>query len=320
MTEEKKTELLFSGKKWKISPNGREFGYVRDGEIIRAEPIPTDEEISEVYTSYYNYKWFEERKLLKKIQGWHRWKRVKKDVERFCEGKTILDIGCGHGFFLSAAKRDGWEAIGIDIPNSDFEKSWKKLGLMVYDARISGELQELRGKFDVVTIWHSLEHHRNPEETISNAKKWLKPKGVLIIAVPNVNCIGLEKVGVNWVWLQEPFVHIWHFSENYLRRLVEKYIGKTIKVTTQDTWDAQLLYDGVLRKYVEGNIGKIICKAIALPALILGLNVARKVYGKLMFLLSEAIRLITYTLYLVFLRRARQLNRESELLIFARNE
>ncbi|MDW8465861.1 MAG: class I SAM-dependent methyltransferase [Chloroherpetonaceae bacterium] len=319
MTEKAGKEMLFGGRVWKINAAGREFTYIREGEIIRAEPIPTEEELDEVYSKYYNYKWFEERKLLKKIQGWHRWKRVRRHLQQFVRGKKILDIGCGHGFFLYAAKKDEWDARGVDIPNPDFEKSWQKLGITAYHPK-SEELAHLEKQFDVVTMWHSLEHHRNPEEVISSAKKWLKPSGILIIAVPNVNCVGLEKVGADWVWLQEPFVHIWHFSESYLRQLVERHIGSVIRVTTQDTWDAQSLYDAGLRKYVEGNVGKWACKLAAAPTLVFGLEVARKVYAKFLFAFSEATRLATYTLYLTFLKNRRSPNRESELLIFVRND
>ena len=66
-------------RKWKIVQDGREFGYSynSDRTLLFCNPLPTSEEIDLFYRTQFNYNWYTQRKKLKKIQGWHRWKFIR---------------------------------------------------------------------------------------------------------------------------------------------------------------------------------------------------------------------------------------------------
>lgn len=88
----------------------------------------------------------------------------------------LLDFGCGDGGFLAAAGSAGWEAVGVEMKPDDA----RTRGLTVVD-----QVHEARGPFDVITLWHALEHVRSPRQTLESLLPLLRPGGHMLIAVPN---------------------------------------------------------------------------------------------------------------------------------------
>ncbi len=132
------------------------------------------------------------------------------------EGKKILDIGCGRGNFLKEMLNVGFECTGLELPGFFFPEA--PLG-MTFLSGVFDELKLPQESFDLITIWHVLEHSRTPEEMIASANKLLKPKGVLVIAVPNFGSVQSRIFGPNWFHLDLPR-HLFHFSEKSLRCLL----------------------------------------------------------------------------------------------------
>ena len=75
--------------------------------------------------------------------------------------------------------------------------------------------------FDIITLWHVLEHLPNLEEHISIFKNLLKPNGTLIIAVPNYKSYDANHYKEFWAAYDVPR-HLWHFSQNSISKLVSK--------------------------------------------------------------------------------------------------
>lgn len=288
----------FSGQSWRIS-GGRSFSYARCGpcDLAFCNPTPMREELNRYYASEFDYSWYQKRWFLKKLQGAHRWMVVQKPIEKALGGRLdLLDIGCGHGWFLRAASGAGWNVRGIELSSEAASFARERLGLDVDSSTIEA-LVAGGTRFSVVTMWHSLEHMAEPIKTLRAAVQLLKPGGVLLVAVPNLASRGLAKMGVRWVWLQQPFVHLWHFSPRAIQACCAAAEVQVLKVWTRDTWDAQFLFDGLFADRVN-SIAHRISKIPAIGARFLGRD-AEAFRSECEFLLQEAARLGSYAYTLI---------------------
>ena len=150
-------------------------------------------------------------------------KRKLKLVNRACKEKgRLLDIGCGTGDFLNTCGNSGWKVTGIE-PNENARALAKdKVG----SGRFFSSLQELSSsgedKFEVITLWHVLEHLPDLYEQITMIRSLLKPHGSLIIAVPNHKSLDAGHYGSFWAAYDVPR-HLWHFSRTSIRSIFSDF-------------------------------------------------------------------------------------------------
>jgi len=132
----------------------------------------------------------------------------------------LLDIGCGTGEFLSACKQNGWNVTGIEP--SDIARKYAKdnYGIEPFAPEKLFVLSEK--KFNVITLWHVLEHVHQLDKTIEQIKKLLVDDGTLIIAVPNCNSFDAEKYGAQWAAWDVPR-HIYHFTKKDIEKLFFRF-------------------------------------------------------------------------------------------------
>lgn len=126
----------------------------------------------------------------------------------------LLDIGCGDGSFLEACARDGWDVTGTEIGGA--AELSKQLGI---DVRDSVEHARERGPFDAITMWHTLEHFRDPKGTVAAARALLAPGGVLVIAVPDAAGLQARAFRQKWFHLDVPR-HLFHFTRGSLEGML----------------------------------------------------------------------------------------------------
>ena len=132
--------------------------------------------------------------------------------------KNILDVGCGTGDFLLNCKNNGWNVVGVEPSIIAKENAESKLGNNEASI-IYSDLSEINStKFDVITLWHVLEHVPNLENYISKLKSLLKPNGVLVVAVPNFKSYDAKYYKEYWAAYDVPR-HLWHFSKNSIQLL-----------------------------------------------------------------------------------------------------
>ncbi len=158
----------------------------------------------------------------------------------------ILDIGAGTGEFLSVAKNDGWQTIGVE-PSERAKSIAKNKGVSFVE-----ETSELENhSFDVISMWHVLEHVPDLDKQIKELKRLLKPTGTLIIAVPNFKSFDAEHYGEFWAAFDVP-IHFWHFSKTAIKLLFEKEEMKLEKVLPMkfDSFYVSLLSE----KYKSGKM------------------------------------------------------------------
>lgn len=129
---------------------------------------------------------------------------------------ALLDVGCGDGSFLRKAAARGWRARGIDFDEAAARAAREK-GVEV-DCGGLVEAGYEANSFDAVTLNNVIEHLQNPAEVIAEARRILRPGGVLVMATPNVLSYGHRCFGRHWRGLEIPR-HLFLFSPAILRRL-----------------------------------------------------------------------------------------------------
>ena len=161
----------------------------------------------------------------------------------------ILDIGAGTGDFLSVAKKDGWQTIGVE-PSTKAKSIAINKGVSFVE--LTTELEN--NSFDVISMWHVLEHVPHLEKQIKELKRLLKPTGTLIIAVPNFKSFDAKHYGKFWAAFDVP-IHFWHFSKTAIKLLFEKEKMKLEKVLPMkfDSFYVSLLSE----KYKSGKMNFI---------------------------------------------------------------
>ncbi len=159
---------------------------------------------------------------------------------------SILDIGAGTGEFLSVARQDGWKTIGVE-PSDKAKAIAKNKGVSFVEQ--TSELES--HSFDVISMWHVLEHVPNLNQQIKELKRLLKPNGTLIIAVPNFKSFDAKHYGKFWAAYDVP-IHFWHFSKTAIKKLFQKEEMQLVKILPMkfDSFYVSLLSE----KYKTGKM------------------------------------------------------------------
>ena len=190
--------------------------------VVYVSPIIKKEVLVEMYRdSDYANSWMQillnpvEQKFNKP-----KFERGIKDIEEILQRKgKILDVGCAVGQFLNICVESGWEAIGIEL-NSEERAHCKSFGLEVVGEPLRENLFSYES-FDAVAMWEVLEHTPFPRQILQCTHKLLKPGGVLLIVVPNVDSLAAQI-------LQEKcnmffgMSHITMFNDKILTTLLEE--------------------------------------------------------------------------------------------------
>ena len=127
--------------------------------------------------------------------------------------KNILDIGAGTGDFLKVCKVNLWNVFGTE-PDMEARNIAAKKGVLLHKD-VSHFTDK---KFEIITLWHVLEHVENLEEYISTIEKLLTKNGTLIIAAPNYKSYDANYYSKFWAAFDVPR-HLWHFSETSISKL-----------------------------------------------------------------------------------------------------
>lgn len=197
---------------------------------------------------------------------------------------SILDIGCGTGDFLKVCQKGGWRISGIEPNEKARAIASDKIGKEeAVTESIDTYLKTHKESFDVITMWHVLEHVPNLEQYIEQLKLLLKPEGWLIVAVPNFNSYDAKHYKEFWAAYDVPR-HLWHFSDFSINRIFESFDFK-VKRTLPMVFDS--FYVSILsEKYKSGKSNLL--KAFR-TGLISNLKARRSgQYSSLIYLMKKA--------------------------------
>ena len=104
-------------------------------------------------------------------------------LKRWDRHGRLLDVGTGLGFFLAQARREGWEAEGLELSDKVAQYARRTLQLPVHVGTLeSVSLQT--GRYDVMTLWDALEHFQNPKSSLLRIRELLVPGGMVVIRTP----------------------------------------------------------------------------------------------------------------------------------------
>jgi 2-polyprenyl-3-methyl-5-hydroxy-6-metoxy-1,4-benzoquinol methylase len=160
----------------------------------------------------------------------------------------LLDVGCGTGAFLLAMKESGWEVKGLE-PDEKAKGLAQQKGLDVDDSSVLFSLPE--NSFDVITLWHVLEHVHELHSYMEQLRKLLRPKGVLFIAVPNYTSGDAGHYGSAWAAYDVPR-HLYHFSPASMHKLLS--LHQLTAAEIMPMWFDSYYVSMLSEKYKGGNI------------------------------------------------------------------
>jgi len=141
-------------------------------------------------------------------------------IKRYFKPGSVLDIGCGRGFFLGRMKELGWDTRGVELSRGEAETAKQTFNIDVSTKDIA-ESGFLEGQFDLITLWHSLEHMEDPARILAQAYRFLKKGGSLVVSTPNVSSAQARLFGKMWYHIDAPR-HLNLFSASTLKVLLER--------------------------------------------------------------------------------------------------
>jgi SAM-dependent methyltransferase len=190
--------------------------------LVFIDPVPDDAVAASTYGAGYYEPWQAEAGGARRRM----WRRRLRLLARRRAAGALLDVGCGDGQFLAAARDAGWRVDGIEFSPEGASRAAARLGRPVAVGDLS-RTRQLQGPFDVVTLWHVVEHLVDPRSMLEAARARLTPGGLLVVAVPNLDNLpmrlayrlarrrALPLYEADW---REP--HLSHFDPRTLRALL----------------------------------------------------------------------------------------------------
>ena len=234
--------------------SGEQYSLMKNQEfdLLVTSPVPSNLEKyyqSNAYISHTDAK----KSLFDKVYQIVKRHTLKKKVmllDSFVtEEKTVLDVGAGTGDFLQTCKKNHWKVEGVE-PSEKAREIAKSKNII-----LKKDLSFFKGqKFDVITLWHVLEHVENLETYTQSLKELLKENGRLLIAVPNYKSFDARYYAAFWAAFDVPR-HLWHFSQKSIQKIFALVSLKVIGVLPMkfDAYYVSLLSE----KYRNGKMNII---------------------------------------------------------------
>ena len=224
--------------------------------FLFTNPRPDEEALpryyeSEAYISHSNVKKGLISSLYQSVRKYTLRKKVGL-LTSYIKTGHALDIGCGTGEFLKSLSKSKFEVTGIEPNEGARNFARNNYGLEVHD---ENHLRKFANEsFNVITMWHVLEHVSNLNERISMIKGLLKKSGILIVAVPNPESFDAEFYHAHWAAWDLPR-HLYHFKKQDIFSLFKKVDMEIVKIHPMvfDSFYVSLLSE----KYKTGSANLI---------------------------------------------------------------
>jgi 2-polyprenyl-3-methyl-5-hydroxy-6-metoxy-1,4-benzoquinol methylase len=249
---EKKSEIFLSTKDYSVSGENFNVKKCKICTLKFTSPIPSETEIIKYYNSE-NYISHSDTKkgFVNSLYHFVRKITLKNKlalVNRTRKKGYLLDIGCGTGYFLKTCKKNGWRIAGTEPDQRAREQAEKLTGQEIYSNIF--QIEELK-KFDVITLWHVLEHIHRLNESMIKIKTLLKDDGVVFIAVPNADSGDAKIYNSEWAAYDVPR-HLYHFNIESMSMFCQRHEMKIEKIIAMpfDAW-----YVSMLSEDYKGNKG-----------------------------------------------------------------
>lgn len=179
--------------------------------LIYNNPREKEEVLERIYSEVVDEDYINERP----------WKRASfneniKILEKFRDSGKILDVGCGHGFFIEQLNREKWDPVGIDLGTSAVETA-KTTGCEIYNTSIY-KAPFNKNSFDVITGFHILEHLPNPRKFLEKSFNLLKEDGLIYLEIPDIGSAPARMFNRRWWYIMR--FHTYYFTAKTLNSLL----------------------------------------------------------------------------------------------------
>jgi 2-polyprenyl-3-methyl-5-hydroxy-6-metoxy-1,4-benzoquinol methylase len=165
---------------------------------------------------------------------------------------SVLEIGSSTGDLLNFFHRSGVQLAhlaGVEPDSASAAHAREHFGLT-----ISPSLKGVKGNFDRIVLWHTLEHIHDLRETIRAVTELLEPDGLLVLALPNPACAGAKHYRENWIAYDAPR-HLYHFMPGTVAKLLEPY---GLSIVKQQPYFPDAVYNSI-------NSEELACRANGKP-------------------------------------------------------
>lgn len=159
----------------------------------------------------------------------------------------LLDVGAGTGHFAHYLKTQGWEVVALEPDETARKVGYEKLGLSIEP--LESLVHQPADSYDVITLWHVLEHVHDIHGYMEHFRTLLKPSGTLLIAVPNYTSTDADHYQAQWAAYDVPR-HLWHFSPVAMEKLFERH---AFSLVGKKTMPLDAFYVSMLSERYRGN-------------------------------------------------------------------
>lgn len=202
-------------------------------ELVYAAPHNTDTPGRDFNESYYHQgiyaDYLSDAAAIRKNA-----QRTLAELESLVEGRALFDVGCATGFFLDAARSRGWTVRGLEVSGYAAEYARRELHLDVESGSIESFANN-SSRYDVVTLWDTIEHLSRPDLALRNIRQVLHPQGLLALSTGDYGSILRRITGKKWRLFADP-THNFFFDESTLKRLLDQTGYELVHFTRRGKW------------------------------------------------------------------------------------
>ncbi len=214
-------------KDYTVSNEEFELLLKEDLDMLVTQPLPENLNVyyqSESYISHTDANKSLVDKMYQTVKKVSLARKVKLMNAYADDKKTVMDFGAGTGDFLQAAAARGWQVHGVE-PNWGARRKASEKGV-----NLVPEITELqKKKYQIITLWHVLEHLPDLENQIEALTAHLEENGTMFIAVPNFRSFDAQHYGTFWAAYDVPR-HLWHFSRTSIQKLFARVGMEVVKI------------------------------------------------------------------------------------------
>jgi len=196
------------------------------------EPKPPIHELSayyatEKYVSHHTGKGGFFLFLYQMVQKWNLRMKIRGIDAQGKHTGDLLDIGCGNGAALKYFNLHGWNGVGVE-PAEGARTLAQASGLQVFEEHFLD--QAMPGSYDLITMWHVLEHVYDVPQRLQQIRRLIKPNGLLVMALPNPESWDAQFYGNHWAAWDVPR-HLTHFSKKSVMLLAKNAQFEIVQVS-----------------------------------------------------------------------------------------
>lgn len=264
-----KSPLYFCSKDYNRKVTQETFNHYRCPQCNLIFILPIPEELANYYPDKYHGipKSVEELDVISKNENY----KIE-TIQRFSGKGRLLEIGPSYGGFTYLAKKAGYEVDAIEMNKNCCQFLSEVVGINAINSNNAIEMMKHKVVYDVVALWHVLEHLTNPWLTLDAACASLKPGGIMVLSTPNPDAFQFKIMRRYWPHLDAPR-HVMMIPMKLLTEKLESLGMKMELITTKDRGSNYLDIFGwkhfFRRRIAHGNTRKAVSKVGRLVAFIL---------------------------------------------------